>query len=321
MFFLSSATKICTERQPPFRKQRKGAFMKPSNHSEFYETISHTTASAPYSIHYTRVFPDFEPALYLHWHTEMEFFLLAGGELCFHIEDKTYPLHAGECIFIPPGLLHYANSTGAAPVSFHAFVLSPDFLFSSFDTRLYNTYLLPVMHNNLPLAVTLSDSVSWQKDILHYLQLIFAASEQDELYIRGLSLLIWNRLYQHHIITSEAPKTLYSLAEQLAKPLSYLHENYCKSLTLSELAALVPLSEAQFCRSFRRLTGMTPFHYLNRYRILQSCAGLLHTDDKITEIALSNGFNNISYYNRAFLRLMNMTPSEYRRTMTGAPHN
>ncbi len=295
--------------------------MKPANHSEFYETISHTTASAPYSIHCTHVLPGFEPALYLHWHTEMEFFLLDEGELCFHIEDKTYPLHAGECIFIPPGLLHYANHTGTAPVSFHAFVLSPGFLFSSFDTRLYNTYLLPVMHNNLPLAVTLSDSAGWQNDILRCLQLIFAASEQDELYVRGLSLLIWNRLYQYHIINSEGQKTPHSLSEQLAKALSYLHENYSRNLTLSELAALVPLSEAQFCRSFKRLTGMTPFRYLNRYRILQSCSSLLHTDDKITEIALTNGFNNISYYNRAFLQLMNMTPSEYRKTMTGAPHD
>ncbi len=295
--------------------------MKPVNSSELYETISHTTASASYSIHYTHVPPDFNPALYLHWHKEMEFFLLAEGELCFHIEDKTYPLHAGECIFIPPRLLHYAENTGTAPVSFHAFVLSPDFLFSSFDTRLYNTYLLPVMHNNLPLAIVLSDSVEWQSDILRCLRLILAASEQDELYVRGLSLLLWERLYRHHIIKSEGQKALYSLSEQLAKALSYLHENYSKNLTLSELAALVPLSEAQFCRSFRRLTGMTPFRYLNRYRILQSCAGLLHTNDKITEIALSNGFNNISYYNRAFLQLMNMTPSEYRRTMTGAPHN
>lgn len=295
--------------------------MKQTNSSDLYENISHMTASAPYSLHSIQVPSGDEPVLYLHWHTEMEFFLLAKGDLCFHIEDKTYPLHAGECIFIPPGLLHYAESTGAAPVSFHAFVLSPDFLFSSFDTRLYNAYLLPVMHNSLPLAVTLSDSVDWQRDILRCLRLILAASEQDELYVRGLALLIWSRLYRHHLAKSEGQNTLRSLSEQLAKALSYLHENYSRNLTLSELASLVPLSEAQFCRSFRRLTGMTPFRYLNRYRILQSCAGLLHTDATITEIALSNGFNNISYYNRAFLRLMNMTPSEYRRTMTGAPHN
>lgn len=292
-----------------------------TNSSELYETISHMTASAPYAIHYTRVPLGFEPVLYLHWHNEMEFLLLTEGDVCFHIEHKSYTLHAGECIFIPPGLLHYANSCGTAPVSFYAFVLSPDFIFSPFDVHLYNSYVLPVMHNNLPLAVTLCSSVGWQNDILHHLRLIFTAEERSELYIRGLSLLIWEQLYRQHIAKAGENKALYSLQQQLSGSLSYLHENYNKNITLDELAALVPLSKAQFCRSFKCLTGMTPFRYLIRYRILQSCAGLCHTNDKITEIALSNGFNNISYYNRAFLQLMNMTPSEYRRHMTGSPRH
>ncbi|MBS5935001.1 MAG: helix-turn-helix domain-containing protein [Clostridiales bacterium] len=36
---------------------------------------------------------------------------------------------------------------------------------------------------------------------------------------------------------------------------------------------------------------------------------------KITDIATINGFNNISYFNREFMKLMKMTPSEYRKSM------
>lgn len=87
-----------------------------------------------------------------------------------------------------------------------------------------------------------------------------------------------------------------------------------QNITLEELAEYAHLSEGQFCRSFKELTGMTPFRYLIRYRILQSCNQLLLTDKKVTEIALSCGFNNISYYNRAFFKIMRMTPTEYRKT-------
>lgn len=283
------------------------------HNSTLYETVTHQTESAPYSLHYTKVPEDTEPALYLHWHNEMEFLLLLEGELLFHIEDRSFHLHSGDGIFIPPGLLHYATSNSSAPVSFRAFVFSPELICSSFDTLTYNTYLLPVMHNNLPYALVLRNVIPWQGTILHYLQQIFREETTDELYVRGISLLIWNELYRHHILALDAPPALRTLSKQLSGAIAFLHGNYRRELTLEELANLVPLSEAQFCRSFKRLTGMTPFRYLIRYRILQSCTELSHTDKKVTDIALSCGFNNISYYNRAFLQIMNMTPSEYRK--------
>jgi len=287
--------------------------MKPVHKNELYENITHMTAAAPYSLYHVEIPLGVDPALYLHWHNEMEFFLLLEGELCFHIESQSYILHSGEGIFIPPKLLHHAVNTGSVQVVFRAFVFSSDIIFSSFDTRTYQTYILPVMHNNLSCAVVLRNSVDWQKDILINLQHIFSAEKTNELYIRGLSFLIWDRLYHHHISRLESIKALPALAQQLSGVIAYLHDNYNKSLTLGELAAQVPLSEAQFCRSFKQLTGMPPFQYLIRYRILQSCNELISTNKKVTDIAISNGFNNISYYNRAFLQLMNMTPSEYRK--------
>jgi len=284
-----------------------------SKNNELYESVSHKTSFAPYSLHYTEVPYGAEPALYLHWHNEMEFLYLLEGELLFHIEDRTYFLRAGDGIFIPPGLLHYANSNSTAPVSFRAFVLSPDFIFSSLDAYAYNTYVLPVLHNNLSCALALHGSVDWQKLILSHLQQIFAQDAPSELFVRGNLLLLWNELYRHHISSLRTAPTLRTLSDQLASSISYLQENYQKSITLGELAALIPLSEAQFCRSFKHLTGMTPFRYLVRYRILQSCTELTGTDKKITDIAFSCGFNNVSYYNRAFLQIMNMTPSEYRK--------
>lgn len=293
--------------------------MRKIRKNELYETVSHMTASAPYSLHHTIVPLGLEPALYMHWHSEMEFLLLLEGELLFHIENQSYTLNAGDAIFIPPRLLHYANSISQEQVSFKAFVFSPDIIFSSFETRPYHTYILPVIHNNLSCAVVIRSNSFWQNEILSCLHKLFAAEGTNELYIRGLTFLIWDLLYKHHISGIESVKGLPALAQQLSGAIRYLHENYNRNLTLSELAAMVPLSEAQFCRSFKLLTGMPPFQYLIRYRILQSCNDLCMSDKKITDIAISNGFNNISYYNRAFLQLMSMTPSEYRKKHAVSP--
>lgn len=287
----------------------------PVNNS-LYENISHHTDTSPFSIHHTIVSPGAESALYLHWHDEIEFLLLIQGELSFHIEDKTIHLHEGESIFIPPGLLHSASChNNMAPV-FKAFVFSPELLFSLFDTYHYNKYILPVLHNNLTLSTTLTPSIHWQKRILELLSTIFNATEQDELMIRGLSLLIWKELFKHHIAPNTNHTSLPQHMKQLQPAIDYLQENYAGNITLDTLSQCAHLSEGQFCRSFKNLTGMSPFHYLIRYRILQSCKELLQTERKITDIALSCGFNNISYYNRAFLKTMNMTPGEYRKTGT-----
>lgn len=296
--------------------------MNTAAHTKLYEQIPHTTDSAPYSIHYTEVAPDTEPALYLHWHNEMEFLLLTGGDLLFQIEDTSFELHTGDAIFIPCGTLHSARSISTASVSFYALVFSPEFIISSFDTAAYNAYVLPVMHNNLKYAVVLkNDDTFWHQEILDRLNYFFFSEPNKELFIRGQLLLLWNTLYQNHIagITKSGSSavnrlnTNHILSEQLQPVIDYMQKNYAQALTLDELSSIVHLSDGQFCRSFKHLTGMTPFAYLVRLRILESCHDLSATNKKITDIATTHGFNNISYYNRAFLKVMNITPTEYRR--------
>ncbi|MBO5177895.1 MAG: AraC family transcriptional regulator [Lachnospiraceae bacterium] len=287
--------------------------------TKLYEQISHTTDSAPYSIHFTEVSIGADPALYLHWHKEMEFLLLTSGALLFQMEDTPFTLQAGDAVFIPSGILHSAKSHSDQPISFYALVFSPEFLISSFDTTAYNTYVLPVMHNNLKFATSLqTNHSSWQQNILSNLNNIFFSNIKEELFIRSQLLLLWNTFYQNHIAKTKGTDTNHltlnrTLSGQLQPVINYMQENYQQALTLNELSSIAHLSEGQFCRSFKHFTGMTPFAYLVRYRILQSCHDLSSTNKKITDIATTHGFNNISYYNRAFLKVMNLTPTEYRK--------
>ena len=101
----------------------------------------------------------------------------------------------------------------------------------------------------------------------------------------------------------------------MQKSVSYIETHYMEDLTLEELASLVHLSRGQFCRLFQAWTGMTPFCYLNRCRVLNSSQMLAKSSQKISEVASLCGFNSISYFNRTFLKITGMTPSSYRKEM------
>lgn len=280
--------------------------------TDFHENIIHETESIPYSIHYTEVPSEYTQALYLHWHDEMEFLFLVSGEVIFYVEDKKFPLKAGEGIFIPPGLMHQAIRNSASSVAFYAFVLSTDMI-SSINMYLYNNYILPIRHHNLAYVTTLRSDIDWQNTILHYLQTLFLTSGQNELHVLGTTFFIWEQLYKNHIKFIPTKHNLTKLACKLQPALNFIHTHYQEKITLPMLASCVFLSVSEFCRAFKSLTGISPIAYLVRHRIQQSCITLSQTTLSVSEIALSHGFNSISYFNRTFVKLIGMTPSAYRK--------
>jgi AraC-like DNA-binding protein len=73
------------------------------------------------------------------------------------------------------------------------------------------------------------------------------------------------------------------------------------------------MSESRFSRFFRRATGNTYTDFVNRVRINRACQLLMTSDRYVTNICYDVGFNNVANFNRRFLELKGMTPSEFRK--------
>jgi len=86
--------------------------------------------------------------------------------------------------------------------------------------------------------------------------------------------------------------------------------NFC----VPDMAKTVFLSEVQFRKLFRRVTGINPIRFVQRRRIEKSCV-LLHTTEKtIDAIAEECGFCDAPFFYRAFRKWIAMTPSQYRHS-------
>lgn len=291
--------------------------MKDKHNFSLLESITHVTGSLPYSFHHTIVDKNVNLTLYLHWHSEIEFLYIERGETIFYIEENEYLMKAGDAIFIPPNLLHHAKNLHHSDCEFFAFVFSPSFLSTSYTNPHYAKFIMPIMHNNLNNCLHLTRDILWQKDILTNLHVMYELSQgvinQWELQVHGMLLIIWQSIYNHHLSKIEVSKNYSRLSSQLQGAINMIHHSFDEEITLNKLAELSNLSEGQFCRLFKQLTGFTPFSYINRYRILESCKFLSQTSKKVVEIATLCGFNNISYYNREFIKIMKITPSAYRK--------
>lgn len=293
-----------------------GKYMKSDKPIENY---LHKTQSRPFSLHHITV-PYNMQTLYLHCHTEIELFYLVSGKVDFFIEGQKFVLNAGDAIMVPPDLLHYADKSIHDNIDseFYAIVFSTDMLTEILPSYC-ERYLLPITYHAIDCIIPIyrQPAKSWQNDALSCLDNIFSTIDCDvkynELIIRGNLLVIWQLLYNNHMHALMKNSSGSHIQPYLKKCVDYIDKNYTQPLTLDTLSSIAGLSSGHFCRQFKAFTGYTPFSYLNKRRIIESCSLLLNTDKKIAEIASLCGFNNISYYNRAFTKIMKESPSVYRK--------
>lgn len=94
----------------------------------------------------------------------------------------------------------------------------------------------------------------------------------------------------------------------------YLIDHHANPISREEIAQAMQVSEDYISRVFRKETGMTPWQFLNRYRIIQAQKLLLSTDYSVTEIGTMVGFNDPAYFTRVFHRETGKSPQQYRKS-------
>ncbi len=94
---------------------------------------------------------------------------------------------------------------------------------------------------------------------------------------------------------------------------AYLHQNYTQPVTRKDIAAAVGVSENYLSQIFHQEMTISPWDYLNRFRIQQARELLSLSNETITQIATQVGFNDSAYFSRVFRKHTGQSPLDYRR--------
>lgn len=281
------------------------------------ENVAHGTALIPVSIHHLSYPPDLENFFYLHWHSEFELVAVTKGAVLYTVEDTEYCIMAGEGLFVNSNRLHAARSYNGMPCEALAIVFHPSMFGDGKQGAAYSKFVYPILSGEMEFACKLMPEEKWQGSVLERILEIGAIKDED---LSGSELLLKSKLFEiwHHCYKNSSAKSQYKdrrnyKLERLQPVLDHIHKNYKEEIALSTLANILPMSKGQFCRTFREVMNMPPVAYVIRFRILKSCTLLAETGWKISDIARSVGFGNISYFNREFLKAVGCSPSKYRR--------
>lgn len=131
--------------------------------------------------------------------------------------------------------------------------------------------------------------------------------EKSELSVRLKRLVVDTlSLFAQSRQSSELPRWLNDLLIEIGKD-----ENFTKGLDfLYNLSGKTP---EHMTRTFKKYLNRTPTEYLNILKLNLAKNLLLTSNDSVTDICFSSGFNDASYFFVQFKKHYLCSPGEYRR--------
>ena len=241
-----------------------------------------------------------------HWHTSIEIFAVMEGSLYFYIDEKEYPLKAGEFLIINSNEVHSIQ----APVRNETIVLQiPLKQFSDYFTA---QRFIRFRSRNEESEETDRRMVSLIREMYR----VYVSGETGyEFRIRAVFyevLYLMVSAYRETEVEENALKISRRL-DALSKITTYMREHYKEDLRLSGLAAMFGYSDAYLSRMFRKYAKVNFKTYLQDIRMAYAYKELLHTDHTISSIALDNGFASSRAFSREFVKRYGILPGRVER--------
>ncbi len=247
-----------------------------------------------------------------HWHSEIELIRIIDGSLECKCNNNSYSAKKGDIILINSESVHSAMPDECV---YECIVFHPDFLYLDesdcrffMDSVLNHEYMInefyPCSDSKINKTVNeIFDSLEKKK--AGYKFMVIGA------FYRLFGLICEMGLYSGYAASAlSADKNV----PKLKNILKYIRKNYDKHIYLEDMAEVAGMSAKYFCAFFKKMTGRTPVEYLKIYRIEKASKKLLNTDEPVTDIAYSCGFNDLSYFIKTFKEVKGITPAQYRKS-------
>ncbi|HUJ12452.1 MAG TPA: AraC family transcriptional regulator [Thermoanaerobaculia bacterium] len=99
---------------------------------------------------------------------------------------------------------------------------------------------------------------------------------------------------------------------RLYRARDFLHCCFAEPVSVSDAAAIAAMSPFHFQRMFKIAFGITPMQFVQRRRLERARQLLIQTDEPVTAVCLSVGFESLGSFSTLFKRTFGLSPREVR---------
>lgn len=267
----------------------------------------------------------------------IKFTAVVKGSCWLQVEGEQHPqqLHQGDCFLMTRGMpfsLFSDMSQAALNSDGHFQTLAPDELalhYGGNDIQLvggrfdFSGVPTQLLLSSLPSLVHVQANEP-QASVLRWALERFTAELQHKrpgrsLMNEHLAHLMLVEVLRTHLATlnSSGIGWFYGLADRnLSVALSAIHADPAHRWSVQELAQRATMSRSAFALRFKQVVGSAPMEYLTHWRMLLASDRLKNSDDSVSTIAFSLGYESESAFSTAFKRVMSQSPRHYVREHT-----
>lgn len=278
------------------------------------EKRTHGTQGFPFQIYPALDMVESDLVPY-HWHPENEIIIAEQGEVGLTIGDRQYTARQGDIFFVNAETLHEIR--GGPAGRFHAYVFPADFLQFARADLAQSELLAPLYDGHLLFRTELRREQAPSGAVRQELDAVLRACTEKlpgyQLLVKASLLHIVALAAAHGLLAPRASRTDYK-SETLRQIVGFLDEHCTERLRLEEVAARFGLSPQYFCTFFKDNLGRTLTQHVNFLRIERAARLLRESDEAVSDVAMSVGFDNFSYFIRRFRECYDCTPTAYRKT-------
>lgn len=236
----------------------------------------------------------------VHLHNEFEVICCTSGSFETVIDSVSYTVHEGQSIISFPNQSHYYICDSGSKIKAYMLIFSAD-IFEE-----YAKHIVSCIPTNP--VIDHKDCPNHAKYIKKMFDSKMNPSEFDVLKRVGYCKLICAEIFEN----CKFVPANQSNPDVISSIIDYCNNNFTNDIHLDDLQKTLHINKYYISHLFKEKFRMGFNEYINTLRINAACKKLKKTDDTITSIASSVGYNTVRNFNRVFQKMTGVTPCQYR---------
>lgn len=254
------------------------------------------------------------PLIRWHHHEEYELHLITATSGKMFVGDYIGDFHPGNLVLTGPCLPHNWVSDEIPEEGIPTRDVSLQFLDEPFRKA---CELLPELSQVLPLLDRAKYGIEFFGISEFAKQQLLKIKNKKGIFSFNEFLILMSTLSNHtdYQLLSDIPLKSSNDEDKngLNEVIDYIAENYSSQFSMADIAEQIGMDKSSFSRYFKKTTRINFTDFVNRVRIKRACQLLSDTDMFISTIGYHVGYNNMANFNRRFVEINKITPSQYRR--------